>query len=437
MLNIRVLLFMTFAISIAHASYAQIPQKDKVTITAVQTIHYTDHIYQPTIKTVQLYPKDKEGGFPIIHLNSDDQLLLTFDELENSIKTYSFGIQHCDAEWQPSNLTAMDYVSGYNEDAILNGRPSVGTLQAYTHYESVFPNVYIKPKIAGNYLLKVYEDQNKEKLVFTKRFYVLNPVAEVVATLNPSIYDTKDPKYQKIDVTCTTALAIPNPQRDLKIIVFQNQRPDYYQSVSTPSFIESNKYSFKHIQTLNFLAHNEFRFVDLRTLKGGSGHIINITSDSLKTVSLFTDNKNAGFHYTSSFDHNGNYYIRNLDYDQEEVTADYINVIFSLQTDAIVNGNIYIVGRFNDFSRQVSNKLIYDTQQGYWTTQQQLKQGLYDYEYILEDAEGKIHTDTFSGSYAATGNDYQIVVYLRKAGASWDELIAYKTISTHNKNINN
>jgi len=51
-----------------------------------------------------------------------------------------------------------------------------------------------------------------------------------------------------------------------------------------------------------------------------------------------------------------------------------------------------------------------------------LKQGFYNYKYVLKNAEG-VHLNRLSGSHAQTENDYHILVYYRENGALYDALI--------------
>ncbi len=71
-------------------------------------IVYDNRIYQPNIKTVEFYNTALEGSFPIITLGSAEQLLLGFDDLSTSSKSYSYTVEHCDAEWNVSRLSPVE-----------------------------------------------------------------------------------------------------------------------------------------------------------------------------------------------------------------------------------------------------------------------------------------------------------------------------------------
>ena len=52
-----------------------------------------DAVYSDRIKTVQLYPYGNQLGYPIIRLNSGEQLELHFDDLDANVKNYSYTFQ--------------------------------------------------------------------------------------------------------------------------------------------------------------------------------------------------------------------------------------------------------------------------------------------------------------------------------------------------------
>ncbi|MBE8721322.1 type IX secretion system plug protein [Sphingobacterium pedocola] len=403
-----------------------------------QELVYDNRSYLDAINTVQLFPLGKESQLPIYTLGSQDQLLLSFDDLRADVRSYYYGIEHCNANWEPSRVSPLDYAQGYNEDRLDDYAQSQGTFQAYTHYKVAFPNEYIRPKIAGNYLLKVYEDADKTRLVVTRRFYVVRPLIQVGTDILPSVQVAKRMTNQKIDVMLRTpSLSIPNPERDMQVHVFQNQREDNKMVLTKPMFIGNNEIKYNNSETLDFPGNNEFRFVDLRSFRLGSNRVQQIQNDSLISINVLADEDLRDANYADTYDENGKFYIRNLDFENPEIQSDYADVHFSLQTNQKITGNIYLVGGFNNFQRNEHNRLTYNPTSKNWEVALKLKQGLYDYEYVLETPEGKIITNAFTNSFYATGNDYLVLVYNRRIGTYWDELLGVGKVSIHNKTNKN
>jgi len=399
-----------------------------------QELIYEDRAYLPAIRTVQFHPAGKENRLPVYLMGGGERLRLSFDDLRADIRNYYIAIEHCNQDWRPSRTSVLDYVDGHNEDRIEDYSSSKSTVQPYTHYALDFPTEYVRPKLAGNYLLKVYEDADKERLVLTRRFYVLNDLVSVGAQVWPSRQAASRLKNQKLDISLSTGLTVNNPQRDLSVLVRQNQRPDNQLLSRNPNFATGGTFRYDGIETFDFRANDEFRFVDLRSFRVPSERVREIIPDSVTRVVLFADEDRQGESYAGTYDENGLFFIRNRDLNHDELEADYADVVFSLKTSQNVLGNIYLVGGFNGFRRADENRLVFDVQNGVWTVTVKLKQGLYDYEYVLENPDGELITDAFCGTHFQTGNDYQIFVYNRRQGTYWDELVGFAEMGINNSN---
>ncbi|MBC7868425.1 MAG: DUF5103 domain-containing protein, partial [Gloeobacteraceae cyanobacterium ES-bin-316] len=139
-------------------------------------------IYKPYINTLQFHQYGNQQGLPVYALNSGDQLLLGFDDMEGSLKNYYYTYQLCDYTWQPVNLNPFDYIKGFTQNRIGTYRYSSLAFTRYTHYQAILPDRNSAvPTRSGNYLLKVFLDGDPSKIVFTKRMYVLDQKANITA----------------------------------------------------------------------------------------------------------------------------------------------------------------------------------------------------------------------------------------------------------------
>ena len=64
-----------------------------------------------------------------------------------------------------------------------------------------------------------------------------------------------------------------------------------------------------------------------------------------------------------------------------------------------------------------------------------LKQGFYNYKYIVQKEDGLIDLNTISGNYHFTENNYMILVYYRNFGDLYDSIIGVG--SANSRNITN
>jgi hypothetical protein len=393
---------------------------------AQQQFNYENTVYLPQVKTVQCYNSQKEQSMPIINLKSKEQLVFSFDDLDGGTKNYSYTIEHCTSDWKPSGLSSIDYLNGFSDDKINDYRYSFNTLQKFTHYELKLPNEQVSPKISGNYLLKVYLDNDKNQPVLSQRFYVLDSQVNVGIEVIPSSDVALRSTNQKINFTIFHNTSIQNPSSDVKAIVMQNGIQQTSIANSKPSAIKPGALVYNDPQQSDFKAGNEFRKFDTRSIRYKTEQVREIVRDTSIQVLLFPDQPSTG-KYANQSDENGSFFIRNQDGRDDITDSDYANVLFTLNAEAPARkGDMYVVGGFNNFAMNENSKMTYDSSKRRYYTALKLKQGLYDYKYFWKDAEtGKTDDTTIEGSFFEADNLYQVFVYYRKPGSRWDELIGY------------
>jgi nitrogen fixation protein FixH len=403
-----------------------------LSLTALAQSPYNNNVYSSAIKTVEFYNTAKQGSFPVINLGSDEKVLLAFDDLRGGSRNYSYTIEHCDANWNSSNLSPAEYLQSFTDDRLYNYSYSTGTMQKYTHYEISLPNNNIAPKISGNYVLKVYEDGDQNKMVLTCRLYVLGKRVAIAANLVASANNATRQTNQKINFTVDySGLVVQNPAYALRTFIMQNARTETAVLNGQPTYIRGSQLIYNDISINDFPGRNEFRLFDTRTLKLNSQRVAKIYKDSTNVVVLLGDPVRDQPNYIFQYDNDGKFYILNNDGTTPATDADYAHVYFTLTTGKNTkDGSPYVVGQFNNYRLDESNKL-HPLDNGRYTVNMLLKQGVYDYEYVWVDAKtGKADDIPFEGSYFETENEYQMLTYYRPPAARWDELVGFRELLT-------
>ncbi|MEY3927224.1 MAG: hypothetical protein RJA97_231, partial [Bacteroidota bacterium] len=105
------------------------------------------------------HPADRVDAPPVVGLGQEGALQLRFDDFSQSVLPLRYVWVHCDRNWAPSPIIASEYLTGFWEGQIAEGRLSFNTYQGYSHYAAALPESSSMPVLSGNYYLEVYHDE--------------------------------------------------------------------------------------------------------------------------------------------------------------------------------------------------------------------------------------------------------------------------------------
>src|SRR5574337_598725 len=397
-----------------------------------------DQIFNSTIKTVKLYRSGDQTSFPIISLNSIGGLELHFDDLDNHVKNYYYTFQLCNADWSPSMLHPFEYIKGFENVRITNYRNSSLATTRYVHYQAMVPDRNCYPSLSGNYLLKVFLDNDTSKLVFVKRMVVADSratvTAQVLQPFNSRLYQTG----QKLNVAVQTdsRIQVMSPN-DLKVVILQNNNWQTSVFVDRPTIYRGNYYEYSDEAYTGFQAAKEFRWIDLRSLRLKSDRMLTIdTRKDTTEVTVIPDPNRTSQIYVYYRDLNGNYTIETMESINPFWQGDYAVVHFSYFPPGnrpFPGKDLYMFGEFTNYASDTSGKMEFNEERGAYEKTMFLKQGYYNYLYALKSPDGKGYPD-FSqteGNYYGTENSYIVLVYYRPFGARADQVIAFTSVNSN------
>lgn len=394
-----------------------------------------NQILDSDICTVQLTLAGSPLSLPIVDLRSGGgSLMLEFDHMGDELKDYKYTIVHCNSDWQPSELDDNEYIDGFSEDRITSVQSSFNTLTQYTHYALILPNRNMRWARSGNYLLKVFDADDEDRLVLVRRFLVVEPLwrieAEFVRTSQVDKLDT----HHEIDfMVIPKGARISMPQNDVKAFVIQNGRWDNALGPIKPYITRGDNLVFDYQDKIVFPAGKEFRFFDIRSFDYRGEFVKSIVDKpTYYEVTLRTDESRYDRPVIFRPEADGRFVIDNQNANQTLLQCDYAAVLFSLkQTLPLDDADVYVFGELTDWQLKPEFRMQHDpVAQVYWCDTW-LKQGHYDYQYVVVDRNtGAPDLDGFEGNWYATGNQYTILIYFRPFGARYDRLMGAVTLNS-------
>jgi len=397
-----------------------------------------DYVYKPNIKTVLFYREGFVLTSPIINLNSDEKLVLNFDDLDGDLKRMRYTFFHCDAYWTPSDLRPNEYLRGFYEDDIIDVKYSFNTLQKYTHYSLTIPSDVMQPVLPGNYLLKVYMEDEPENVILTRRFMIVDPKVNITAIVNkPTVVEYRNYR-QEVDFSIDkTGYTVNNPYQDIKVIVQQNGRWDNAIRNLKPLYIKGDILDYNYEEENVFPGGNVFRYFDIKSTDAYTEYIAHQVKDSIGYEVFLKEEQRKTFKvFVSQKDIKGRQFIKSDDnITDSDIESEYVYVHFFLKYEApLLDGGVYIMGGLTDWSYSKEAKMEYNYDWKGYTATLYLKQGYYNYQYVFLENGKKVGDETLiEGSHYETDNEYTIYVYHREQGENYDVLVGLKQFNTFSK----
>lgn len=393
------------------------------------------HVFSPNIHSVQLYAKGSQTTVPVLQLSGGDQLDLDFDDLDGDIKNYGYLYELRNEDWSPASLNSLEYTKGFPNAQITGYRISSIAVTRYTHYHAHLPeDNYIFTK-GGNYLLKVFVGGDPTNVVFQVRMLVVNnnmPVtAEVQSPFTTELHDT----HQKIQFTVGTgSRQFTNAQQEVKVAIIQNWSWASAKYDIMPTFVRNNSLEYNTESDAVFPGTREWRWLDIRSFRFQSDRLARINEGTDRiSVAVRTDQSRADYPYTVYQDYNGGYSITASESIVASYQGDYARVSFSYAPpdgQPYDGKDLYLYGAMTNYEFNDSTKMKWDPDRKQYRNALFLKQGYYDYFYVLRDKDGIIDVSQTEGNFYEAENTYLILVYYHPLGARYDELVGLGRVNS-------
>ena len=385
-----------------------------------------NEILDKNIASLQVVANNDWLSLPIITLNSNDFVNISFDDLTHEYHRYCYKIEHCEADWQTSSaLFESDYIDGFaSGNTIDDVQESTNTVQLYTHYNISFPNNKCRPKISGNYWVTIYDENDEKHVVCRAYFMIVEPSMGVHLNVTTNTDIDINGKHQQVEMAVDYGNNIvSNPQTQIKTVVMQNNRWDNAVVNARPQYIKANGLQWIHCKDYIFDGGNEYRKFETLDVTHTTMGLESINWDGHNYHAwIWTDEPRPSYIYDK--DANGAFLIRNSDNIDNDVNSDYIITHFRLKSPQTADP-IYINGFFTNDRFLPQYEMKWNEKNQQYEGELLLKQGYYSYQYLMMKPEGKLKPVPSEGNFYQTENTYQALIYFKANGDRTDRLVGY------------
>ena len=374
------------------------------------------------IKTVS-FVQNGQNAIPIFQLG--DSFQLQFDDLYGNEANYYYTITHCDYDWKPSQLAKSEYLNGFDDQRVQDYTNSFNSLQVYSHYRLSFPNRLTQFRVSGNYVIKILNDD--KEVVFSKKFILYEELVSVPMQIKRARNLTVIEQKHNVEFTIKSAtINFQSPLSNVKVMLMQNGKFDNAITNIKAQYTIGNDLIYKYDAETQFWAGNEYHFFENKDIRAANNSIAAVdTKSSIYNDHLYLDQAKANKPYTYFPDINGNYIVKNINAQNNEIEADYAWIFFSLSAPNLYGTkSIYVNGMFNNFAMSDENRMDYNAEKGIYEKALMIKQGFTNYQYVIADSKGNIDAENaVDGNFFQTENNYFVLVYYRENNQRYDRII--------------
>ena len=376
------------------------------------------------IKTINFGGDTDETQLPI--LSFGDYVQLEFDALNGNEDDFYYKIKHYNFDWTPSVLVQSEYMDGFDNQRIREYTNSFNTFQIFSHYKLTLPNNETRRlKVSGNYIIFIY-DSNGD-LVFSRKFMLFEDKVGVGVSLKRSRDINVIEEKQRVEILiASNNMQLNNPYQTVKAVIIQNNNLNTAIKNIKPQYTLGSNLVYKYDSETSFGGGNEYFYFENKDVRSASNGIQYIDLKELYHNYLFTNYYRANQPYTYYPDINGNYLVNNIDATNNSIEADYVWMHFSLvANDAIKNKDIHVYGSFNNYAIEEDTRMTYNAETNAFSGAILLKQGFYNYKYVVLNSNNTVNEGAISGNFWQTENSYKVLVYYRELGARYDRIIGF------------
>ncbi len=405
------------------------------------------HALDPNLKTLQVIVDEDFQKLPVIDLEGNSSLVVSFDMLADEQVWLDYTLVHCDAHWVPDRLNEMDYLEySMLPQHVEDVEPSFNTFTNYYHYAVQFPNDEVQPKVSGNYAMIFHVQDEPDSVVAVATFSVCEQLVFVNGTVSANTDIDFNQLHQQLTLELSWGdrqLANMDAASELWVKVLQNHRRDQERWLERPSRLQTGRAFYEHDKKLIFEAGNHWRRFEFTDERYPGLHVDHVRYHAPIYYAYLNRDKARNLdNYRYDQDQHGKFKVHALHVEDVDVEAEYFMAMFTLDAPAgLDTRGVYLVGDMTHQVLDASTRMEYDRNEGLYYKEMLLKEGAYNYQYLVpvgtkKDADGNeqpvLSTSLIEGNHYETPNEYEIYVYYHPFGSRYDRLVSTATLYGNN-----
>lgn len=390
-------------------------------------------ILSDEVASLQVVAGTRWQELPVIRLNGNEAINVSFDWLSHEYRRLSYKIVHLEADFTPSeDVFTSDFLEGFDSGLTIdNYQQSINTLQDYTHYQLQIPNEHCRLTMSGNYRLDIIDDDNDETVVASAFFMVNENTVTASMLMTPNTDIDFRHSHQQIELSVDySALHAVDARRQIKGYVLQNRRWDNAVTLPPATRMSQRLLEWTHCKDLIFDGGNEYHKFEILDIHRNSMNVeSNVWENEQWHTILWPDYNRPSYVYDETAQ--GAFYIRNSDNSENDITSEYVQVHFLLQSPPLQQ-RLFVNGEWTNDRFLPQYEMHYDSARKVYEAIVPLKYGYYSYQYLMLDSNAITDDGTNTvapsippteGSFYETRNRYDALIYYRGTNDRADRLV--------------
>lgn len=315
-------------------------------------------------------------------------------------------------------------MDGFQTMPLNNTQVSSNSRPSYRQFLFAFPKEQFRITKSGNYLLKI-EDTDTGDLVLSLPFFV----SENAGSISSSIEEMAVPRQnlRRMHRPVSRYLLpdfVEQPQFDLEFYFAQNRFWGRTRQANELDFSAPGLVQFEVAQNSAFIGDYEFNLLTLDRLSQSDNNVVEAYPDEVPPRLILRDDA-EGFAASRSINLSR---LGPFGAPDMSLNAGYANVVFrfDLESPPDSAASVHLLGDFNNWSVNRSNRLSYDEKAGLWQASAVIKQGEYKYKYVLVEDE-EVKDLYFDDQFLHNRQQYHAFVYMRDSGEFYYRLLQVQT----------